>query len=369
MELNLNSEEKILFSLLKSALHQRPDSDTDWKSISKENWEKCYFLAIKHGVVAIAWDGIQLLAPDCMPPRMLKLTWAMHVEKYEIRYERYCRIANELSAFYAEHDIAMVQMKGVGLSSYYPIPSHREGGDIDIYTYSRNTDKMSNKEANLLADDLITSLGIDVDKHSRKHSNFYYKGIPIENHKYFINVNIIKIGQVINDLLLETLNPQDTFLCNGKYKVLTPSPDFNAIFLSFHAAQHYCSGFKIHHLFDWACMLKEHGLKLSDKIEDKKFLRFIYALTNLSNDLLGTKIEVPTDYKMVKSVCNQMMHWRFSDIKTRNRLKIIIIKATRFIVSYFKTDTILEKYFLKSFSDSIRTYLKKPKLFFTNTFK
>ncbi|MCS3155123.1 nucleotidyltransferase family protein [Phocaeicola dorei] len=43
-------------------------------------------------------------------------------------------------------------MKGVGLSTYYPIPSHREGGDIDIFTYSADHSRKSDAEANLLAD-------------------------------------------------------------------------------------------------------------------------------------------------------------------------------------------------------------------------
>lgn len=79
-------------------------------------------------------------------------------------------------------------MKGVGLSTYYPIPSHREGGDIDIFTYSADHSRKSDAEANRLADRLMEEKGIEVDlEHSEKHSMFYYKGIPIENHKTFIN--------------------------------------------------------------------------------------------------------------------------------------------------------------------------------------
>lgn len=80
-------------------------------------------------------------------------------------------------------------LKGVGLSTLYPIPSHREGGDIDIYTFS-GSESISDSEANQLADSLIEQQGqkIDVDK-TPKHSVFYFNGILVENHKTFTNVH------------------------------------------------------------------------------------------------------------------------------------------------------------------------------------
>ena len=73
-----------------------------------------------------------------------------------------------------------VQLKGVGFANNYPIPSHREGGDIDIFTYSADSSGLSDREANSLADKLMRGRGIEVDfSHSQKHSMFYYKGIPI----------------------------------------------------------------------------------------------------------------------------------------------------------------------------------------------
>lgn len=51
----------------------------------------------------------------------------------------------------------------MGLSTYYPIPSHREGGDIDIFTYSADHSRKSDAEANRLADRLMEEKGIEVD--------------------------------------------------------------------------------------------------------------------------------------------------------------------------------------------------------------
>ena len=78
-------------------------------------------------------------------PEALKLNWAMAVENYEKRYRRYCHTIAELSAFYKIHGITTVQLKGVGLSTYYH--SFAQGrGDIDIFTYSADHSRKSDAE-------------------------------------------------------------------------------------------------------------------------------------------------------------------------------------------------------------------------------
>ena len=64
--------------------------------------------------------------------------------------------------------------------------------DAQLDALRTDAGKMSDKKANELADTLMKEQGIEVDMHSPKHSNFYYKGIPIENHKNFLNVEIIR---------------------------------------------------------------------------------------------------------------------------------------------------------------------------------
>lgn len=180
MNFTLNKPEKMLFALLRSALTgAMPINTILFSDTSPALWQECYKLASAQGVMALAWGGVSALPAALQPPKALKLTWALAVERYEQRYRQYCRTIAELSKYYAAHDIVTIQMKGVGLSTYYPVPSHREGGDIDIFTYSAAPSVQSDKEANWLADRLMEEQGIAVDyEHSEKHSVFYYKGIP-----------------------------------------------------------------------------------------------------------------------------------------------------------------------------------------------
>lgn len=365
MHISQDRIEELLFRLLRMALHETGITSIEWPQYSDNDWKSCYQLAVKHGVMAVAWDGLQLLPAGLQPSRPIKLSWAVAVRNYEERYERYCNTAAELSSLYAGHGIAMVQLKGVGLSSYYPVPSHREGGDIDIYTYSADPSTLSDSEANSLADKLMKNMGIEVNDANSKHSNFVYRGISIENHKTFLDIGTNPGAVPMNDLLLKIIDPHETSLCDGRYTIKTPSASFNALFLSYHAGQHYCSGLRLHHLFDWACMLEKHGLQLSQEITDKKLLRFMYSLTYICNKLLGTSVEIHADEIFSAEIYTQIMHPRFSGEPPQNKIAVFMYKIGRFFYSNHKQSKIFSKPFFKVLWNSVVFHFKRPDTIFT----
>ena len=176
MNLVLNTDEKMLFELIRSALNDSPIDISIFQKRTDKEWNGCFLLSKRQGVVGIAWDGILKLPLDLTPPRILKLQWWAVVRYCEAHHARYLEVVNELVEFFAHYGITAVQLKGIGLSSDYPVPVHREGGDIDLYTYSSDLSKMSDAEANHLSDRLIEKKGISVDRSDHKNSLFYYKG-------------------------------------------------------------------------------------------------------------------------------------------------------------------------------------------------
>ena len=369
MSIVQNRIETIMFGLLKAALHQREVTDVCWTTVTEEEWAQCYKLSALHGVMALAWDGMQYLPTGCSIPRALKITWGLAVQSYEQKYERYCKTAAELSKFYATHQISMVQLKGVGFSSYYPIPAHREGGDIDIYTWSMNPNLRSDQEANTLADELMAKQGIDVDaEHSYKHSNFYYKGIPVENHKMFLNRETIPVAGPMNDLLHNILNPKTITLCEGKYQIQIPSKEFNALFIPFHAAQHYGSGIRVHHLFDWACILKRHSWCVPPQVSDERLLDFICALTQICNALLDTNVAVKGGETLAQQVYNEMMNPKYplhTIIPNKNKIGILWFKTKRFFHNYKLMNTVFDMSLYQWIRNSVIAHIKRPETIFS----
>ena len=63
--------EKTLTTLLKMALHNKPCNEIEWAGMTDNDWKDCYQLAAKHGVMAVAWDGMQSLHLNCIHQGLL----------------------------------------------------------------------------------------------------------------------------------------------------------------------------------------------------------------------------------------------------------------------------------------------------------
>lgn len=362
-KIQLNVSEQMLLALLRSSLHEQEAERIFFINASEKDWKQCYHLAIEQGVMALAWDGVMQLPKELHPSRNLKLAWAMAVERYESKYLRYCKTVDELSTFYAKHGIEMVQLKGVGFSTLYPIPAHREGGDIDIYTWSANKNRMDDRQANALADTLMQEQGIEVEHHSYKHSNFYYKGIPVENHKSFLNVKDIKEAVQANEILHRELNPQIVELAVGK--VQTPSPAFNALFIAFHAMQHYGSGIALHHLCDWAVILKQYGLLIPEEMKNCRFYEGIKALTHLCNEYLGTKVPIEGNQEVTNEMIQEILNPPYTTVvPSKSKIGILVYKTRRLLHTHQLKNHIFNLSLSRRIWDSIVSHIRNPKSIF-----
>lgn len=357
----------MLFALLKASLHKSAADTCVFEMATREDWDHCYSVATRQGVLALAWEGIHTLPVPVHPYKQLKFKWAMSVEKFEKIHEKYCETVQSLQQFYSEHGIVALQLKGVGFSSYYNIPAHREGGDIDIYTYSADISKMSHKEANALSDALMKMQGVQVDdEHSYKHTNFHFNGIPIENHKCFLNIesNPKFLGK-LDALLFRIMNPVEEEFYDGKFKLTVPSNEFNTIFIACHAFQHYGSGIALHHLYDWSVILRKYGLQLHSEVTEVYFLRALAAITYLSNKYLGTDVDIshmPAGYeKLAEEILKEMLHPRFSGkVLPKNPFARMYTKTVKVFVRARLARKVLGSSVLKTILSSFKSYVSDP---------
>ena len=111
-----------LFALVRATLRNRMDDASLFEGTDAAQWREIYDLSSVQGVLAQAWDGMQLLPEAMRPPRALRLQWAVNVERIEKVYRRQERAIARLAAFYREHAIPMMLLKGYGLSLFYPVP-------------------------------------------------------------------------------------------------------------------------------------------------------------------------------------------------------------------------------------------------------
>ena len=369
MKKEMDRSDKMLFALLAASLKGKflDHQENLFLEASDEDWKICRKAAVYHGVMALAWDGALLLPEDRQMPHALKLAWGLAVQEYEHRYEYYCQTAQHLSDFYAAHQVGMMQMKGVGFSTYYPKPCHREGGDIDIWTYSLDPSKMTDQEANDLADDLMEQSGIPVNRSYAKHFTFDYQGIHIENHKHFLNRSF-PLSIQVDDLLYKLARPHDVELAGGKFKEKTASLEFYTLFLAFHNFQHYGSGFALHHVMDWAVLLDNAGLELPEEVQDPYLKRFVGTLTLLTNRYLGTEVPVEGDEELLERMVMELLHPVYDQHTPKmSRPKLFLYKTRRLFYRLKQQKDLMGTSILKGIWTSFMAHLKAPdSIFATN---
>ena len=250
--MNFSPEQSLLFSLVKTSLCLRDNREAFSVIPGEIDWAGLFSLAARQGVLCVARDGLVQM-PGIS--RELLIRWELSVQKLEARNKRQRAVIKELVALFRENGIEMLLLKGIGLSELYPVPTHRECGDIDIFLFG-NYEK-GNK--------VIAELGIEVDKKGTKHSNFFFKGVPVENHKTFLNVEYTQADKNLEKHLHKILCEQgfDTITIDD-IQVRIPTPDFTAIFLSRHDITHFvASGLVLRHFCDLALFFERNCARIN----------------------------------------------------------------------------------------------------------
>ena len=311
--MKLECVEEMLLAMLRGALHQRDVETPYFLHATEEDWVRCFRLAVRQGVSALAWEGIERLPPENRPPLDVKLSWALSEKKQQKTYRKHCQTVYELTELYAQHGIITMVLKGVGLSRLYPVPAHREGGDIDIYTYSADKACMTDEEANHLADELMEKEGAYMDEWSyKKHSKFCYKGITFENHRMFLHEAECKTIAKAEEWLKKHMATQGVELLGGEVRIVVPDDAFESVFVALHAAQHYGMGLLLKHLCDWFVMVQQHGVNFPPELDDLYSKRVVNTLTQLCNKYLGLDIPLKGEEDMADEMMSDILHPPYS---------------------------------------------------------
>lgn len=219
-------------------------------------WNDLYTIALEQGLSAIVLDGINKCFEKGIKIDIdfqTKMEWIGLVQQMERQYQLYEKNIKELEAFYREHGIRMMVLKGYGLAQNYPIPCHRPCGDVDIYLFGdqEKADKL-----------LHEKLGITIDKSHHHHTVFRFKDETVENHYDFLNVHVRPSNKRIEKKLKELadLDVNDNFDDN----IIFPSVEFNAIYLLRHCASHFASTeMTVRQILDWGFFMENHHQEIN----------------------------------------------------------------------------------------------------------
>lgn len=291
----MNKVCKILFSALRSALFGARVDVEAYAALSAEEWQSLFRMSAKQGVLAIVYDVVSQLPQECQPPRQINLQWALSVEAIENRHELQRKTSAILAELWFERGLQTIVMKGLAVGTYYPKPAHRECGDLDCFL---TTGAGAGSDGYELGNQICEQIGAKVSRDYYKDASIRYRGLLVENHRFFLPIRGSRKMKAL-ERHLETIAIGEGVRYVPDTKLIVPTPDFNALFLTMHGLNHFLSeGVKLRHILDWALLLKAEQNNInwhefyewSDKLH---MTRFADALTAISVEYLGLEISNP----------------------------------------------------------------------------
>lgn len=294
------------------------------------NWEVLFSTAQKQGVAAVVLDGINKCFEKGIKIDIdfqTKMEWIGLVQQMEQHYQQYEKNIKELGAFYSEHGIRMMVLKGYGLAQNYPIPGHRPCGDVDIYLFGEQ-----GKADNLLHE----KLGITIDKSHHHHTVFRFKDETVENHYDFVNVHVRPSNKRIEKKLKELadLDVNDNFDDN----IIFPSVEFNAIYLLRHCASHFASTeMTVRQILDWGFFMEKHHQEINwddylPYIKQEGMYRFYNLLGLFCMKHLGFDASIfhgLFEDNLFERFSNEIMDPEFKDHENGKLLHSLSVKPRR----------------------------------------
>ena len=263
----------LMLALLRGSLNS---TLPDLLPSTTEEWTQVYWLARKHGVVTMINDVIDRLPANQQPQGDIALSWSLSADRTRYHYQHQTEVLQTLRQMAADQGLGLLVFKGLMLSLFYPIPSSRPCGDIDVLFLPAS--KENYRRGNQL-------LGVPEAHLDGKHSEVSLDGVTVENHLHLLDLNY-KSQKRAENYIRSTFDKvtSDGQLC----------PMANMVYLLMHTISHLTAKVKLplRNILDWGMFLKAHR-QLLDPVECHRVVRHIgmepafNMLTLLSSEFIG----------------------------------------------------------------------------------
>lgn len=267
--------EKMFIILLKAGLWNEHIKPPYPEPLTGEEWIYLISIAKKQTVAAIVFDGVNML-PDVLQPERHIM---QQLFAFTLQTERTHAVLNhalsDIVHRFTESGIPTLLLKGQGNAWLYPNPLHRQCGDIDLYVGRKNYEEACR---------LIHEWGIansEEESESEKHLHFEWNKVTIEIHRTTTLLYHPKANKRFLEWSEAQLkdSPYSFVPQNETERVTVASPEFNAVFIFYHAFHHFMiGGIGLRQLCDWARCLHMHKEELKD-VDMEKRLKELSILT------------------------------------------------------------------------------------------
>ncbi len=221
------------------------------------DWEWVMRMARRQTVTGIVIEGIGTISEKAQTmPGGMSAGMRKHALRLIHSNVGLDRAVGRLVAFFEEHGIHGVLLKGQGVARAYRVPQMRTTGDIDFY--------VGRQQYRRAVELCCRYLGADIaDSHENtQHYAFTFDGVVVELHRTIIEVFSPLHAREFKGWMVQQLegDAQRRTLTIGGVAVTVPSLDFDAIYVFYHALHHLITGgIGLRQLCDWVMLLHTYG--------------------------------------------------------------------------------------------------------------
>lgn len=228
--MNLSTEHKALFSLLRAGLWESGLDDLSPFPLTDAQWWEVYRMSVRQTVAGIVFCGLHHLPEEFLPADdALMIHWVAKADRIERKNRRMDATLRRLLQRMRREGLHPVLLKGQGAAALYEHPLLRECGDIDLYFPSK-------KEARAAAE-LVRRAGCRTERRPDGSVCYSWQGVEVEHHTRLFDLYNPLLRGYLSALVgkhgFSVLPPDD-----GSAAVSVPAPLPNLLSLNAHLLKH-----------------------------------------------------------------------------------------------------------------------------------
>lgn len=237
-------------SLLKAAIWQTPLCEAD---LAGADWKSVMRIAQEQTCDGLICNVASRLEGDVAPPRADMLQWAGRMMAIEQKNALHVATLAEICEMYAKKGLEPILLKGLGVASNYPDPYKRQSGDIDLFTYGKDS---YGRVIQMFESEGLNISGHDSDRHSETELN----GIRLELHHTACHLLNPFTDNTMQRMIADSERESPCYvnITDGPQVRVFPH-GINAVFLLNHMAEHLAdTGIGLRQITDWMLFLTKH---------------------------------------------------------------------------------------------------------------
>ena len=248
-------------------------------------WKEIYQLAKQQTLVGILFAAIEKLPKEQRPPKPLLMQWFAFTENIRMRNSQVNEDAVKMCEIVRKDGLRCVVLKGQGVATYYPDPSLRQCGDIDLWieggvkkvvNYLNTKSEVRNPFYTHVEFDAPVATEVEV----HHHPTYFYNPLFLNRiNRYFAKQD---------ELFDHTIELPD-----GSGQIYAPTVEFNRFYILQHIYRHYFGeGIGLRQMLDYYYTLLQGGIEESKQRTIELFcqtgmMKFVGATMWVMQEVFG----------------------------------------------------------------------------------